>query len=78
MKTKMDNMPLRMFLVCLIASLMLLAIPHAFAMEYHHSEEALNNKLFEKQFSPYAGREYPTRVLWGDQHLHTEISVEKP
>jgi hypothetical protein len=45
-------------------------------MEYHHSEEALNNKLFEKQFSPYVDREYPTRVLWGDQHLHTEISVD--
>jgi hypothetical protein len=22
-------------------------------------------------YSPYAGRTYPTRVLWGDTHLHT-------
>ena len=28
------------------------------------------------QFSPYAGRNYPTRVLWGDTHLHTAISVD--
>jgi hypothetical protein len=27
-------------------------------------------------FSPYAGREFPTRVLFGDTHLHTAISVD--
>lgn len=27
-------------------------------------------------FSPYAGRSFPTRVLWGDTHLHTEVSVD--
>ena len=42
----------------------------------YHSEEAITGKLGEKQFSPYAGRTYPTRVLWGDQHLHTDISVD--
>ena len=25
-------------------------------------------------YSPYAGRNYPTRVFWGDQHLHTSWS----
>jgi hypothetical protein len=29
-----------------------------------------------KQYSPYAGRNFPTRVLWGDTHLHTAISVD--
>ncbi len=29
-----------------------------------------------KKFSPYAGRSYPTRVLWGDTHLHTAVSVD--
>jgi hypothetical protein len=28
------------------------------------------------QFSPYAGRNFPTRVLWGDTHLHTAVSVD--
>ena len=28
------------------------------------------------QFSPYAGQDYPTRVFWGDTHLHTSISVD--
>ena len=27
-------------------------------------------------FSPYSGRNFPTRVLWGDTHLHTEVSVD--
>ena len=27
-------------------------------------------------YSPYAGREYPTLLLWGDTHLHTAISVD--
>ena len=27
-------------------------------------------------FSPYAGRNYPTRVFWGDQHVHTGWSVD--
>jgi hypothetical protein len=27
-------------------------------------------------FSPYAEREFPTKVLWGDSHLHTSVSVD--
>jgi hypothetical protein len=27
-------------------------------------------------YSPYAGRAFPTRVFWGDQHLHTAWSVD--
>ena len=34
------------------------------------------DKLATKQFSPYAGRNFPTRVFWGDTHLHTAVSVD--
>ena len=27
-------------------------------------------------YSPYAGRNYPTKVLWGDTHLHTNNSLD--
>ena len=27
-------------------------------------------------YSPYADRAYPTRVYWGDTHLHTNLSVD--
>ncbi len=33
-------------------------------------------KITKSEFSPYAGRKFPTRVLWGDTHLHTAISVD--
>ena len=25
----------------------------------------------QKHYSPYAGRNFPTQVFWGDTHLHT-------
>ena len=28
------------------------------------------------EFSPYAGRSFPTKVLFGDTHLHTAVSVD--
>ena len=27
-------------------------------------------------YSPYAGRRFPTRPLWGDTHLHTSNSLD--
>ena len=33
-------------------------------------------KVIKPQFSPYAGRNFPTRPLFGDTHLHTAISVD--
>jgi hypothetical protein len=33
-------------------------------------------EITKPEFSPYAGRNFPTKVLWGDTHLHTAISVD--
>jgi hypothetical protein len=33
-------------------------------------------KGFKKPYSPYAGRTYPTRPLFGDTHLHTSASMD--
>ena len=34
-------------------------------------------ELFKKPgYSPYAGRNFPTQVYWGDTHLHTNLSLD--
>ena len=33
-------------------------------------------ELAPDDFSPYAGRNFPTRPLWGDTHLHTSNSLD--
>ena len=37
----------------------------------------LDPKVFEKpSYSPYAGRNFPDNVYWGDTHLHTALSFD--
>jgi hypothetical protein len=40
--------------------------------------DAVKTKKFFKEdtYSPYAGRNFPDRPLWGDQHLHTSWSPD--
>jgi hypothetical protein len=38
--------------------------------------EAAAQAFPKRGFSPYAGRNYPARVFWGDQHVHTGWSVD--
>ncbi|MCX7351560.1 MAG: DUF3604 domain-containing protein [Alphaproteobacteria bacterium] len=38
--------------------------------------EAAAHAFPKRGFSPYAGRNYPTRVFWGDQHVHTGWSAD--
>ena len=46
------------------------------AQEYTPSEDAVIENVSKSEFSPYVGREYPTRVFWGETHLHTAVSVD--
>jgi hypothetical protein len=39
-------------------------------------EKAVPRMPAEGEYSPYVERTYPTELLWGDQHLHTEVSVD--
>ena len=58
-----------------VAITVALAYP-ASAQEEAPDKEHLQSTVAKKNYSPYAGREYPTRVLWGDTHLHTALSVD--
>jgi len=39
-------------------------------------KEAIEKALPKKAYSPYAGRNFPTRPLFGDTHLHTALSLD--
>ncbi|NDR57945.1 DUF3604 domain-containing protein [Aliiruegeria sabulilitoris] len=40
-------------------------------------DDATAERAFGKRsYSPYVGQAYPTRVFWGDTHLHTALSVD--
>jgi len=53
------------------------AIPAATsAQEYLPDKAGVESAFTKQEYSPYVGREFPTRVLWGDTHLHTMVSVD--
>lgn len=69
-------------LSCSAASALILvlsssAIGQEALMDAGQIDPATVQKLFKKPgYSPYAGRNYPTQVFWGDEHVHTGWSVD--
>jgi hypothetical protein len=61
----------------LLTILLLAALP-ALAQDAGHAiDKETGEKLFpKKSYSPYAGRNFPTRPLFGDTHLHTSFSMD--
>ncbi|AEH81311.1 hypothetical protein SM11_pC0238 (plasmid) [Sinorhizobium meliloti SM11] len=46
-------------------------------MDAGQIDPATVQKFFKKPgYSPYAGRNYPAQVFWGDEHVHTGWSVD--
>jgi hypothetical protein len=39
-------------------------------------KESIEKGFKAPGYSPYAGRNFPTMVLWGDTHLHTSLSLD--
>ena len=51
--------------------------PRVFAQDPVPSPESLVDVFpARRHFSPYAGRNFPTEVFWGDTHLHTSMSLD--
>ncbi len=63
---------------CTVAALLSVAVAlPAFAQDPVPPPESLEGAFPEqKHYSPYAGRNFPTRVFWGDTHLHTGMSMD--
>ena len=62
------------FALVLTAGLVLPAV--TLGQDQIPTREAVGRTLAKVEFSPYAGRVYPTNVYWGDTHLHTSVSVD--
>ncbi len=60
-------------LLCVL--LVLGAATTAFA-QITPSKESLSDLYPGKAYSPYAQRNFPDRVFWGDTHLHTGLSMD--
>ncbi len=50
--------------------------PQIHAQVIPTDEGDINQSINEKSYSPYAGRNFPATVYWGDTHLHTDISMD--
>ena len=62
---------------CLVFSISLVVSLTAAAQAPMPSEEALEGVYpAQNHYSPYAGRNFPTQVFWGDTHLHTGMSMD--
>jgi hypothetical protein len=48
----------------------------AVAQDHTPSREGIADARLKNEYSPYVGREFPTRVLFGETHLHTAVSVD--
>ena len=59
-------------------SLVLTAVAQEHTTDIGTLDKATAEKVFPAKplYSPYAGRNFPTRPLFGDTHLHTSISVD--
>jgi hypothetical protein len=53
-----------------------LALAQYIIPEEQDYEKMLSEKYKGKSYSPYAARDFPNELLWGDSHLHTGISFD--
>ncbi len=58
-------------LACLIVSSAIAQLPAP-----PNGERGLSPKYTGRSYSPYADRDFPSAVYWGDTHLHTSFSMD--
>ena len=61
----------------LAVSIMLVTLQMpAIAQDPGPAADTLQSVFPKSPYSPYAARNFPTRPLWGDTHVHTELSMD--
>jgi hypothetical protein len=82
MKTKSTQKLMAATLLCAglagnLVTLPALAAEQAVQTDTGTLDQETAGQVFKKPgYSPYAGRNFPTRVYWGDTHLHTLLSMD--
>jgi hypothetical protein len=67
----------RVLSICTMVCMVLMLVAPATA-DYAGSvsKEDVKGVFKEPGYSPFAGRNFPTKILWGDTHLHTNLSLD--
>ena len=63
-------------LTCLLILTMLCSPVIAEYVGINPTEEAVKDAIPGPGYSPYTRQKYPMKVLWGDTHLHTSLSLD--
>jgi hypothetical protein len=66
----------RTLFVTTLAVLFFLALPATAQDTGVPDKQTLSAAYTGAAYSPYAGRSFPERPLWGDSHLHTSLSMD--
>ena len=66
----------RFFPTAVCAGVLMTALPAAAQDAGTPTADLLSNAYTGKAYSPYAKRGIPERPLWGDSHLHTNLSMD--
>ncbi|MEC4681022.1 MAG: DUF3604 domain-containing protein [Nitrospirota bacterium] len=72
----MKNVNQYIFTVMFLLGIMALSVPATAQIPPPEKQEHLSEAYTGKSYSPYAGRSFPSRPLWGDSHLHTANSFD--
>ncbi len=67
--------PISILFVFALSLFVCVQVPQAHA-QVPNDEGDITNSINKKSYSPYAGRNFPATVYWGDTHLHTDISMD--
>ena len=74
--TKKRRMTRSLPTVTTAAMALMIALPAAAQDAGTPTADLLSDAYTGKAYSPYAGRAFPERPLWGDSHLHTSLSMD--
>ncbi len=62
--------------ILIVAGLFMILPAICMAQYNPDSQDDISKNLSKKSYSPYAGRNFPSNVYWGDTHLHTGLSMD--